>query len=526
MTLFSRLLGADLTPAVRARVIIGLVASVVVAATSWASAAVLTPYLGSLTPGLELWARTGGSPLAASLTLLGLAILVWAWWDLRDRGLSTGTWMRVAALWALPLLLAAPLQSRDMYSYAAQGQLLNEGMSPYEHAVRDMDSDWVSHTSAVWLASPSPYGPFFLLLARGIAYASGGHIIVALALFRALAVASIVVTAWAITTIAGRLGLSEARTSTIAWLSIANPFVLSQAVAGGHNDAISTALIAVAVIWAWDNRLHEASMLVAFAGMIKVTAIIALPFVALVWVIATRRPSFRAITSSLFVSLGYALIPIILLSLGLGLGFEWVVPVDGLEAGVSPSFVSAIGMFIGSLGGLIGLGNSLVVPTVAVAQKLGVLVMLGILVATFLIVAARVLVDSARGAVARDLIGTVMVGLAIGLASTAILAPTIRGWYILWFLPIAALVLERRRDITYVAAATSLFTMLVQPDGSSVGVAGPMLPYAIVGMVVMVVIARAWIVWARGLAPRRVEIDAALRISAEQDREAALVATR
>ena len=39
----------------------------------------------------------------------------------------------VLLAWAAPILLAPPLFSRDVYSYAAQGQMVSKGLDPYLH---------------------------------------------------------------------------------------------------------------------------------------------------------------------------------------------------------------------------------------------------------------------------------------------------------------------------------------------------------------------------------------------------------
>lgn len=488
-------------PAYRSRIIAGFVAAIVVALSSWGSAAVLEPYIASLVPGLALTSRTGGSPLAATFTLAGLAVMVWAWWDLRRAGLTPAQWRNIMLLWAAPLLVAAPLQSRDMYSYAAQGQLLNEGLSPYTNGVRDMESDWVAHTSAIWLASPSPYGPFWLMLARAVAMVSGGSILIALLGFRLLGVGALLLAAWAVTEISTRLELSPQRAAMVAWLALANPFVLTQVVGGGHNDALVTALILVAVVRAWDGRLGIASMLVALAAMIKVTAVVALPFIALLWLVVWGPVTFQGLVKALARAVGYAAVPSVLLSLGLGLGFAWMVPVGGLEEGISPSLVSGVGIVLGTIAEFFGADPTIVESTVQASQSAGVLLMAIVLVITFVAVAGRELLDSARGEDTRLAAQRVIVGLAVGLATTAVLAPTIRTWYILWFLPVAALAVTRKDLQLSLAGLTAIATVAVLPDGNSANVPGPVFLISLGAVALLVLIGRTWLTWAQGMAP-------------------------
>ena len=41
--------------------------------------------------------------------------------------------MAVFALWIVPLLIIAPLFSRDVYSYVAQGEMMSHHISPYHY---------------------------------------------------------------------------------------------------------------------------------------------------------------------------------------------------------------------------------------------------------------------------------------------------------------------------------------------------------------------------------------------------------
>src|SRR5688572_16595001 len=87
-----------------------------------AVSAYLSGALRSGDPGAGL--RTEGfGAVPASFTagllcwLAGIILLITAWIKVPEAGLGTG------ALWALPLVAAPPLGSRDIYAYACQGWL-------------------------------------------------------------------------------------------------------------------------------------------------------------------------------------------------------------------------------------------------------------------------------------------------------------------------------------------------------------------------------------------------------------------
>ena len=79
---------------------------------------------------------------------MALTVLVLAWLGLVGlaRTLPGGRRIRVAAvwvigaLWAIPLLAAPPLQSRDAYSYVAQGEMASHRIDPSRRAQRGVPS--------------------------------------------------------------------------------------------------------------------------------------------------------------------------------------------------------------------------------------------------------------------------------------------------------------------------------------------------------------------------------------------------
>ena len=97
---------------------IGLAGSTVLAVTAYLGGALPDSPLRA-TP-VSVWQGPRG-PLVIGLWLLGLGLLAWAWWSLRDRVPSARWALVTAGLWLLPLLVAPPLGSRDGYAYACQG---------------------------------------------------------------------------------------------------------------------------------------------------------------------------------------------------------------------------------------------------------------------------------------------------------------------------------------------------------------------------------------------------------------------
>src|SRR5436190_527077 len=82
------------------------------------------------------------------------------------RGAELRPLLRIACIWAAPLLVGPPIFSRDLYSYAADGMMVHRHISPYEYGPAALGAGkFLAPVSHVWLTTPSPYGPLFLRLA-------------------------------------------------------------------------------------------------------------------------------------------------------------------------------------------------------------------------------------------------------------------------------------------------------------------------------------------------------------------------
>lgn len=405
-------------------------------------------------PGVIPWRpRIGGSPLAATALFLAMAAMLYAWWALRDADLTVGWVQRTAVAWFAPLLASAPLFSRDVYSYAATGLQLLTGGDPYHQGVRHLVSPWVSSVSKVWLNTPAPYGPVFMLLTRVTASAAHGHLLVAVELFRLAVVASVVVIAWAVPAIARSLGADPVRAT---WLTLLTPLVGAHLVAGIHNDGLMVAGMVASVALALRRRHVWACLVLALAIGIKVPAVIAVPFVALI--VADHRTApdgrtwWRLVRTALLVGLG-TVAAFVALSLLSGLGFSWIAalntPGDSIQW---TSLPTALGMGVGAVGTVFG--HNVEHGAVTVLRDVALVALAATLVILWLR-AAREAHDSR--AVVR------YAGLAM--LAVIVLSPAFHGWYLLWALPLLAPTVDRRRWITSMALVASLMCVFVLPGG-------------------------------------------------------------
>lgn len=240
--------------------------------------AFLPPDLGLLDRLGLTWVQTSvGALLSAGLILGGVALLLHAWLRLRptpDRPTApTSAWV----LWSLPLLFVPPLFSRDAYSYAAQGLIVDRGMDPYTTGPISVPGEFADNVDPVWLFTPAPYGPLALQMQHAVVDATFGNAYVAAVAMRFPAILCVAVLAIALPKLAARYGVSE---QGARWLGVLNPLVLMHLVGGAHNDAAMIALVVVGLLLAVDGRIVWASLTIAAAAGFKQTAIFALIAVA------------------------------------------------------------------------------------------------------------------------------------------------------------------------------------------------------------------------------------------------------
>ena len=165
------------------------------------------------TPWTVLRGTNGG--WIVSLWIVGTALLVNAW----IRGLRTpftAKWAAVTgALWMIPMLVAPPFGSRDVYSYACQGSIFGAGRNPYHEGVSVLPCPWLDSVSATWQHTTTPYGSAWVLL-EGAAVKLGGSLTGSVVVFRVIAVLGIAATGWGIVVLARALGMPVDRAIWIA----------------------------------------------------------------------------------------------------------------------------------------------------------------------------------------------------------------------------------------------------------------------------------------------------------------------
>lgn len=389
--------------------------------------------------------------VSLTMTTTGAVMMALAWlmlgrFALGNRRMSRGDLDRTLLLWVLPLLIAPPMYSKDVYSYLAQSQISLEGLDPYR--VGPASGLGLSHiftlsVPTLWRETPAPYGPLFLWIGRGISALTGENIVAAVLCHRLVELLGVGLIVWATPRLARRCGVAEV---SALWLGAANPLLIMHLVAGVHNEALMLGLMLAGAEFAlrgidaprllpaswkrpgpdWEplGMLVAGSVLIVLSSQVKLPSLLALGFVTMA--LAYRcGGNLRAllVTGGGMAALSLAVMALV--GWASGLGFGWIYTLgtaNVVRSWMSPPTLLALGT--GQVGILLGLGDH----TTAV---LGLTRAIGVLIITVMV--AWLLLAVFRGRL--HPIG----GLGVALGITVLLFPVVQPWYLLWaIIPLAA----------------------------------------------------------------------------------------
>ena len=421
---------------------LGLAGSIMIAVTAFFGGAL--PAMGDDPTPVGLW-RSDGGPAAIGLWFAGLAALGGAWWMLR-RSVPSLRWAYVTiALWSLPLLVAPPLASRDVYAYACQGATWAAGFNPYEQGVAALPCPWLESISPIWQDTPAPYGPLFVLIS-GLLVSAGWSLAANVVLFRLVAVAGVVLTAACLPALARRCGVPPQQA---VWVALASPLVGVHLISGAHNDALMIGLLVagLTVIVSRPGRagpLLAGGALLGLAVAIKATAVVVVPFAVLAGLAGSLRLADLLRAGAQVV--GAAVATLVAVTVAGGLSFGWVTGLASSSDAVGwTSPPTAVGQTLGYLPRAFGIRIDLIPYT----RQVGLAVLAVLLVWLWWRVWRR----------GRDPLH----GAALALAATVALSPVFHPWYALW--PLALLAVTVRDRIGWFTGVALGASFLVFANG-------------------------------------------------------------
>jgi alpha-1,6-mannosyltransferase len=371
----------------------------------------------------------------------GLLLLVRSWLSitkdaLRTPGARPSQLARILGIWSLPLLVAPPLFSDDIYSYAAQGEMASFHISPYLYGPGVLGATpFESLAQGYWINTPSPYGPLFTSLDGSIVRATDYRVLMSLVLLRLLAVFGVVLAAIFLPSLARSYGRDPGAAFA---LGILNPIVLLFLIGSGHNDALMIGLLVAGLAMARRGNIYFGIALCALAGAVKAPGLIGV--VGIAWSCARaesspRRRAFVVVTSGL---VAMATLECLTVLAGFGWGWlhtlgataqvtNWITPSDLVTIVLSHLVVIAhVNLSFASLLGPVHLFGF------AVAAGVGLWAFLRM---------ARFGLLGAMG---------------IALLAVVLLGPSVQPWYLIWGIMLLSVVSGRRVTSAIIALSVTV----------------------------------------------------------------------
>lgn len=435
------------------------------------------PVLQNPVQGLRILGLPARMPSATlSMAMTGTVMVVLAWLLLgrfavgsmrggrAPRQLSRSQLDRTLLLWVIPLTVAPPMFSRDVYSYLAQSEIAARGLDPYAigpAGALGVDNVLTRTVPTIWRDTPAPYGPLFLWLSRPITWLTGDDIVAGIFLHRLLALAGVAMIVWALPRLARRCGVSAV---SALWLGAANPLVLFHLVAGIHNEALMIGLMLAGVELALRAveggsplrgrallLLLAGATLVALSSTIKIPSLLALGFVGMA---LARRwgANLKGIVSAAALLGAVAVTVTVVVSVASGLGMGWTQTLStATEVRSWMSIPTLLGLGTGLGGVLLGLGDhttAVLSLTRPIAAFIAAFVTLRMLIA---VLVGRIHAVGALG---------------VSLGAIVLLFPVVQPWYLLWaVIPLAAWATRPVFRIPAIAFS-SFVSVILMPNGA------------------------------------------------------------
>jgi alpha-1,6-mannosyltransferase len=383
--------------------------------------------------------------------MMALAWLMLGRFALGSRRMSRSQMDRTLLLWAIPLLIAPPMYSKDVYSYLAQSQIARLGLDPYRVGPAPglgLDHVFTLSVPSLWRDTPAPYGPLFLWIGRGISAVTGDNIVAAVLFHRLFVLLGVGLIVWATPRLARRCGVAEV---SALWLGPCNPLLFMHLVAGIHNEALMLGLMLAGtefalrgvhaagpllprpVHWPRDRdewvrwkpmaMLIAGTVLIALSSQVKLPSLLAVGFVAMA--LACRwGGTFKAflIAGGSLTAVSVAVIALVGWASGLGFGWMFTLgTANVVRSWMSPPTLLALAT--GQVGILLGLGDH-TTAILGLTRAIGVII-IAILVSYLLLAVLRGRLHPVGG-------------LGVALGATVLLFPVVQPWYLLWaIIPLA-----------------------------------------------------------------------------------------
>lgn len=400
----------------------------------------------------------------------------------------------VSAALAAISIFAYPLTAIDLFIYAirTRGWALY-GLNPLVTAPELLPraDPWLG-LAGEWVGAPSPYGPLWEWLSLGAFYLAGGGFLEHLFALKILAALAYLGCVWLVFKSLDKVWprWAIAGTMAFAW----NPLVLLESVQNGHNDIVM-AFFLLAAIWVfakWSTNHRPPNrpglnplfllicLLLALSILVKFVTAIVIPF----FLIGMARPqpkwSYRLVSVLLYGFIIAGLVVLVMSPLWPGRD-NWAVLRAGSNAGRS-----LLALLVLALRGRLGLNSAFDLSRNLILSIFGLIYLYHLWQAL-----ANLQSPISKGHdVSKPQSSTPTLhsptptpqspNLPISLSFhtlfwyVLLVAPVFHAWYLLWFLPLAALLLPHRRPVT-AAIVFSMTALLIIPYFETIRVWYPLL---------------------------------------------------
>jgi hypothetical protein len=355
--------------------------------------------------------------LSIVLVYGGLVLLMRVWLRLSEvmknhPGSPIKQLWKILALWSVPMIIAPPLFSRDVFSYAAQGEMTSYHLSPYILGPFSLGSSpYVAPVDPLWGNAPAPYGPLFLWIDGTITRITHHNHLATVVGLRLLEVAAVALMAYALPLLARAMGRSAGEAFVLGAL---NPLVLLTLIGGAHNDALMAAFLTLGIAKAMQKKPLWGFFFCACAAAIKAPAALGMVYVA--WTCVSPYVSKRERLRPFLYAGAIGAFVLGVSTWMAGFGFGWVKNI--LSNGTVRSWAApatGVGMAITSVSH--GLGVSVSETSIlSVTRTLGL--MLAVALCLWLLLNAN-----RRGWVR---------SLGVSLLLLVVLGPVVQPWYLVW----------------------------------------------------------------------------------------------
>lgn len=434
----------------RRTLLMGLAAAVMLVIGGFGAGGVLVRDPLMTNSPIGFWRYGHGHDMAAFLMYAGVVLMVWAWIrlgrDVLAERVGGRAVLTTALVWIVPMLFAPPLFTRDIFSYLAQGALPLNGFNPYAVGPIAMPGILSDNVHYFWQDTPAPYGPLFILLAKGVAWVIGNNIILGVVLMRLALLPGLALLVWALPELTRRLG---GKVPLALWVAVANPMMVITMIGGGHNDLLVVGLLAAGFVVALRGRHVGGVALVTLAMAVKASAGVALPFIVLIWAAHMAGSQRVRITKAAAAGIGVFVVVFAACTFAAGVDLGWLPALSAPSMIVNwMSLPTAAGQIVGGILSLFGANYQLFIN---IFRGIGIALLVVLAVRQWW--AAR---DGGPDAVRRA---------GIVLFAVAVLSPATLPWYVSWGMALLAMTVWTARGLQYMVFVSLMLIVVYYPNG-------------------------------------------------------------